>query len=258
MIRVVTSFSPQGYAQYGKRFIDSFLRFWGATGDVEMHVFLEGQTPPIADYIAHPNIGMLVWHNLRDNAQHEEFVTRWSGPKWNDPHDFNMMPVKFCHKVFAITSPSLPLDGWRVWIDADVVTTALVTSEWLQKALPSWKAIAYLGRTGFMRPGQPMYSECGFVGYNLDHPWVQAVLHDMRAIYTTGKLFGLGKHNWHDSYVFDHCLGKHLTDERRAALHNLSEHHAERCLYPWDETLLADVMEHHKGPRRKLAAYGRS
>lgn len=248
LISVVTTFSPQGYESYGHAFLDSFLRHWPAF--VGLHVFLEGQRPPFQDARIH-------WHELNDDPEHVDFCDTHAGR--DDEHDWNMMPVKFCHKVFAVTSSELPrathqAHVWRVWIDADTITTKDIDEAFLARLLPTGKALAFLGRTGFMRPGQPMYTECGFVGYNVANPSACAVLHDMRALFTTGKLFGLGRHNWHDSFAFDHCrrhIGFHPDVE-----HNLSAHCKDGELYPWDKSILAERLEHRKGPRRKAAAYG--
>lgn len=247
-MNIVTSFSPSGWGYYGKRFVDSFLANWPP--HVNLHVFLEGQEPP-AGY------GPIHWHDLRDDWEHEEFVTKWSGPEWNSKTDYNEMSVRFCHKVFAITSPRLPATGWRVWIDADVVTKTEVDDAWLARVLPPDKALTFLGRKGFMRPlvSQPAYTECGFVGYNLDHLGVRPMLNGMRHIYTSGELFNLGRHNWHDSYVFDYC--RKQQDFKDTELHNLAAHCDAGTFHPWPRTELGKVMEHYKGPGRKAGAYGR-
>lgn len=244
MIRVVTSFSQKGHLQYGQRFINTFLEHWPES--VELHVFTEGPQK-------YPTPGV-AWHDLHLDPAHQAFCERYSGPQFNSPTDFNMMSVKFAHKVFAVTSPELPVGGWRIWIDADVETTRKVTPEHLAALAPPDKLLTFLGRTGWMRPGQPMYTECGFVGYNTDDLRVCAMLHDMRAIYTTGKLFTLGLHNWHDSYVFDH-VRTHLGFPP-GCVNNLSVHLPPGTFHPWASTVLGEIMVHHKGPKRKIAAYG--
>jgi len=243
-MNVVTSFSPRGWKVYGKRFVDTFLKHW--PHHVRLDVFLEGQEVP-AGYEAAAQ-----WHDLRDDPEHEEFCAKYAGPEFNHPRDFNMMSVKFAHKVFAITSPQLPIGEWRIWIDADSETIADVTTDWLRSVMPLDKDLAFLGRQGVMRPGQAMYTECGFVAYNTESLTVQATLQEMRRIYTSGDLFGLGTHNWHDSYVFDHCRMR-LTAPSQ--WHNLSAH-CQQDFHPWPKTVLANVLVHQKGPKRKLAAYG--
>lgn len=242
-MNVVTTFSPAGWDHYGKRFVDSFLRHW--PDEVQLHCFLEGQHIP-------PGYPKVAWHDLENDPEHQAFCAKYSGPEWNHPTDYNEMSVRFCHKVFAITSPSLPAMGWRVWIDADVLFTRDVTA-FLPVLFPPGKALTYLGRQGLMREGQIAYTECGFVGYNGDVAKVRAMLHDMRQIYTTGRLFELGRHNWHDSYVFDHCRDHHHFGP--GWLNNLSEN--VTGLHVWPHTVLGQCSQHQKGPRRKIEVYGK-
>lgn len=241
-MNVVTTFSANGWETYGKRFVESFGKHW--PDECQLHVFLENQPTPAG----FPKVD---WHRLDFDPEHEAFVRKYAGKEYNHPTDFNEMSVRFCHKVFALTNKLLPMVGWRVWIDADVLFKRDVTA-FLPSLFPSGKALTYLGRQGEMRPGQPAYTECGFVGYNTDVPKVRALLHDMRAIYTTGKLFTLGKHNWHDSYVFDHCR-QHLEFEP-AAMNNLS--FGLPGTHVWPQSILGQFSAHQKGPKRKAEVYG--
>lgn len=241
-MNVVTTFSPVGWDVYGRRFVESFQKNW--PDEVRLHCFLEGQQIP-------PGYPTVAWHDLENDPEHEKFCHQWGAPEWNHPTDFNEMSVRFCHKVFAITSPGLPMKGWRIWIDADVLFTRDVTA-FLPSLFPDDKALTYLGRKGQMRPSQPAYTECGFVGYNCDIAKVRAMLYDMRAIYVSGKLFTLGRHNWHDSYVFDHCRESHHFGKDE--LNNLSEN--ATGMHVWPQTVLGKFSQHQKGPRRKAEVYG--
>lgn len=243
-ITVVSSCSQKGWARYGERFVDTFLKRWPE--HISLRFFTEGYAIP-----EHHRVQQI---DLADDIDHEVFCDVFSGPEFNHPIDYSMQSVRFCHKVFAITSPLLPEDGWRVWIDADVVTHSPVTAEWLRAVLPDNKAVSYLGRIGMMRPGQAMHSECGWVGYNLTFPRAARMLREMRMIYITGELFKLGQFNWHDSYVFDHCLRAERMSPQH--VHNLGGHIRRHCLNIWDESLLQQTMTHNKGLGRKEAAYG--
>ena len=238
----VTSFSPRGYSQYGKRFIDSYLEH----GPYPLIVFGEGQPCP-AEYIERRE---LIWYDLKDDADHEAFCERNAGR--DHPHDFNMMPVKFGHKVFAITSPKLPAEGWRVWIDADVEFTAPVEPRHLNELFPGDKALTLLGRKGYMRPGQPMYSECGFVGYNQRFGSARKVLANMRKTFTSDQVFKQGRHNWHDSYTFDWWRAIHVPPEYQ---NNISPHTKAGQLDAWSGSILSEFCQHHKGPKAKAKAY---
>lgn len=241
----VTTFSLKGWKVYGKRFVDSFLQYW----PIPLVVFAEGQLAPEG----YRGLRELIWLDLKDDRDHEAFVAKFTHKRFNHPTDVNMMSIRFCHKVFAITSPELPGAGWRIWIDADSETKKPVKPQHIEKLLPTDKALTFLGRKGRMRPGQKAYTECGFVGYNQSNPLVLQQLVDMREIYTSGLLFTLGQHNWHDSYVFDYTRKKLIPKE---LWNNLSEHYQEGDLHVWPKTILGEFMVHNKGPKRKRKAYG--
>lgn len=236
-LHVVTSFSKRGYEVYGRRFLDSFRRHWPA--GVTLHAFSED--------LEHENV-----HDLRQDREHQEFCGKWADPEWNHPTDPNRQTIRFCHKVFAVTSDKLPKYGTRLWVDADVEWTAKVTEDWWNRVLPDDKLLAYLGRQGLFRPGQPAYTECGFVAYRVDNAKVRCLLDYMRQQYTTGSLFHLGKYDWHDSAVFDHC--REMLKFKPEHCHNLSAGLVGTNV--WPGTILAEVATHQKGPMRKLKVYG--
>lgn len=243
---VVTSFHPDGWNCYGRAFLSTFLEFWPE--NVRISVFLEGQEPPFN----HPRVD---WFDLKDDAEHEAFCQKWAGPEWNSKTDWNEMSVKFCHKVFAITSPKVrKAADWLIWIDADSETFEKVDDNWLKRVFPDKKILTYLGRTGMMRPGQVMYTETGFVGYNVSNCFGASVLHHMRHLYTSGDLFKQGRHNWHDGYTFD--WARRLVNPKQETLHNLSSHCYARTMHVWPKTILGEKLVHNKGPALKSEAYG--
>ena len=124
-MNVITSFSKQGYAQYGRQFIDSFLANWPE--HVKLWVATEGY-----DLDTHHR-AKVNYFDLTHDPAHEDFCETYAGPEFNDPRDFNMMSVRFAHKVYAKTSPNLPNTGWRIWIDGDVVTHSPVSPDWLNR-----------------------------------------------------------------------------------------------------------------------------
>lgn len=239
---VVTSFSQQGWQVYGKRFVETFLRHW----DIPLLCFHEGQPRPFEH-------DRLYWIDLKMDPEHEDFCHRFSAPEFNDPVDPNMQSIKFCHKIFAITNRDIE-SRWRIWIDADVVSHANVGSDDLDLMCPPSACLSFLGRRGFIRPGQPTYSECGFVGYRTEDSRVAFMLQLMREHYTSGRIMHAGPHNRHDSYTFDFFRAQVglLPSEQ----HNLSEKVVGNDLHVWPKTVLARWMQHQKGPKRKMQTYG--
>lgn len=242
-LHVVTTFHHSAWPVYGKRFVDSFLRNWQAT----LFVFGEGQSAPDG----YRGMRDLIWNDLCDDPEHEAFCIRNRGK--DHPRDFNEMPVRFGHKVFAATSPKLPQTGWRVWIDADVEFTAPVEPQHLERLFPSDKMLTFLGRKGWMRRGQPAYTECGFVGYNLAHEPARNVLENMRKTFVTDDVFRQGRFNLHDSATFDRWRTWCTTPE---SWNDLSGHCPPQTFHVWPHSILGEFSAHHKGKRRKHQAYG--
>ncbi len=254
----VTSFSPAGYEEYGRRFLETFVAFWPA--DALLAVFHEGQRPPIDD----PRI---MYFNLLEDRDLQDFMLRFG----SDPaargarrvngeivRDFRFDALRFAPKVFALTSPVLPTSSWRIWIDADVETVKPIPDAFFSKLLRDDKSVAmYLGR-----PREVFQtSECGFVAYRAGSEAGRQFLIDFRLNYTTGKVFEMPER--HDSFVFDvlrhayegvGCAFKDLAADYYTGLTgdlNFEEHG-----HPWPYTRLGEYLTHKKGPRGKEKAIG--
>lgn len=236
-IQVVTTFSSEGYACYGREFVRSFLEH---EKDAELVCYHESL--PSVDQIA-PN---LAWRNLDNDMERRTFIAKANADKerlgdWQHP---NWQSVRFCHKVFALTDASPLSDAeWLVWMDADIVVTA--KPDW-ESSLPADADLVFLGRP------QYAYTECGFVGYRLTSPRVRAMLDDMRRYYTSLEIWKRPKNDWHDSRCFDICRERSgIPAERQRSLSKpLPTTHV------WPHTVLGKWCEHHKGPSRKQRHYG--
>lgn len=235
----VTTFSVGGWALYGKRFVDSFLKHW----DIPLLCYHEGVERPYD----HPR---LYWADLRLDADREAFMER-NAHRAGNPSDPNMQTIRFSHKVFALTNHMIE-SRWRLWIDADVETIAPVNEDALKEMCPEDCCLSFLGRVQAVWPGQKPYPECGFVGYKVEDPRVRRLLDHMRGTYTSDRLFELGNHNQHDSFVFDHC--RQLSGIPANEQHNLSA--GKPGLHVWPLTVLGKYMRHSKGPALKQRVYG--
>jgi hypothetical protein len=233
----ITAFSPEGYDVYGEKFVRTFLQHWG----IPLYVYYETQRPPITHRLVH-------YVDLDQDEDRRRFTGVHDTPEKRGHEDRpNMQSIRFCHKVFAVTSCK-PDARWLLWLDADVETYARVDGGLLKKLCPEHAVLSYLGREL-----AGAYTECGFVAYRIEDLRVRFLLRDMRAVYTTGKLFELGDDHWHDSYVFDYC--RHRSGIPQSAQHDLAR--GLRGWHVWPDTLLGGVAWHRKGPSRKLEAYGR-
>lgn len=206
---VVTTFSNDGFKQYGKRFLQTFFQYWPV--NVSLFVFHEGlahadlkdfgHTRRVTRFLNLENTSSYIRSfkaDLKDDAYaHGRAVapgSRWKPSDINKGYNFRFDAVRFCHKPFAIDAALNSCDVGDVmfWIDADVYTKSAITQQDINRYLPVGFDVSYLGRVG-------THSECGFMGFRL--PAARAMLDSITQQYVRGSLFKLNE--WHDSHVFD-------------------------------------------------------
>lgn len=226
-----TSFSPQGYEQYGRKFLQTFVRYW----PIPIHVFHEGQKPEIESE-------KIVYRDLSRDRALGAFLGDWgafriSNGIFGNKAIYRYQAVKFAKKVYALTSERPECDWW-IWIDADVETYRRIDDEFLSSVCRPEFTASYLGRKDWN------HSECGFVAYNIGNGG-HDFLRTFRETYDSGALFRMPE--WHDSFVFDAIRA--AFEMRGRKFLNLSE--GIGGLHVWPHTVLGRYMIHSKGPEVK-------
>lgn len=249
---VVTSCSAEGWRHYGQRFVHTFLKFWPR--EVELIVASENLTADqaFADEYDWPRDFTHV--DLRDNAA--AFIERyakddvargrrqmpgqrgWTPKKLADGYNFRYDAARFALKVFSIAAAaSLRSCGKLFWIDADVVTFTKVPMALLEETLPRNFALSCLDR------GETYHSECGYVGYDLDHPQTRPFIAAFLEIYQSDRFRELAE--WHDSWIFDW-----IRRQNRVPTHCIP-HKSMR--HPFvNSPALSTYMDHCKGSRKDM------
>lgn len=242
MLTVVTSFSPAGFQQYGQNFVRTFRQFWPA--EVGLRVYHEGEF----------DLEGVTCVDLLETEPCRSFLERYvgnpfaegrqpyPGRAWKEdqrhPRNFRFDAVKFARKVFAIAHAARAVKSGRLfWIDADMETTAPVRIPFLHKMLPDTVGISHLARPGY-------HSECGFVGYNLDHPGVLEFIVDFEHVYSADRFFSFAE--WHDSFIFDRLLEK-------SQVKTFEIPHSNRSM-PVEHSALRPYFVHYKGARKDNAS----
>lgn len=201
---VVTTFNADGYDQYGRRMIETFLQTWPA--DVVLRVYAEDccvtQTAPNLHVFdlsqASPELVAFKnkWHN----------VPKANGDVSGDPirslrkdagKGFKWDAVRFSHKVYAIFHAAKNCNSnVLIWMDADMVCHSPITTEKLNHLIPENSDLCYLGRKG-------KFSECGLYSMNLQSSMIKTFLQEFQRMYDNAEhgIFHLDE--WHDSFVFD-------------------------------------------------------
>lgn len=219
--RFVTSMSQKIYDDYGKKLLDSFSGY-------PLYVFSED---PIYEACA-----------LLEEPGLPDFLSACPIP---ESKAYQWQVGRFCKKVFSVSSDKLPKDGWRIWLDADVIVDEPFDDEWLKKVCPEGYMGSYLGRKDWR------HSEMGWVAYNLDEGALD-FLQKYREMYTSGEVFD--HLEWHDCWLFDRLREYRkglatLCGRTQDKWLNLSE--GVPGMHPWDDTILGEKMRHLKGPLRK-------
>lgn len=235
--RAVTTCHAKGWRDYGRRMAKTFLMYWRG---VPLTLYAEGFNPDNA-----------LLRDVRPLPQWQvDFKKRHAGDpamngKATQRYDLIHDAVRFSHKVGAVTDAIEKADsddGVLIWIDADVMTHAPVTLDFLTKLVPDWgnTAVAWLNR-------DKKYPECGFVMFNLAHPATPSLIATWRALYTEDRLFHLD--GWTDCHALQFAV-----QECAAPTASLSGAHSNLG-HPFINGPLGAVMDHLKGDRK---AYGRS
>ena len=244
---VVTSCSAAGWEKYGRRFARTFCEHWPRDIVLQVHTedmraVVEGGQPF--------RVYDLLWrngyrsyferhaNNPRAHGRAQERGQLWPAKALATGQNWRYDAFRFAHKVFAIQqAASVQQTGRLLWIDADCVTFAPVPANLPERMLPDGVALSYLDRGEYP-------SECGFVGYNLDHPATMPFINEFAELYLSDRVF-VEVPEWHDSYVFD-WLRKRMS----VPAHHIPYAVGQRR-HPFVNSELGRYLDHMKGPRKE-------
>ena len=241
MIRVVTSFSPDGFDTYAKNMLESVIQHW--KNDLCLiayhHDFPEDKIKEL------PQSPLIEYRNLNDvedMLNYREAMKNHDGTMGGKTeYNWRLDAIKWCHKVYAMTDLSLEISekevkgGWLIWLDADTVTTKPLSEEKLLEFLNPKAEISHLGRTA------TDYSETSFIGFNLNFQAPHLLLADLRGCYDTHEV--VSYREWHDGFIFERLLNMYTAHGMR--VQNLTPN--VKGLNAFGVSPLADYMEHYKG-----------
>lgn len=194
----VSTSSQEGWAEYGETFVRAFIKHFPK--DAVLYFYKDFKVPLKHPRVIFRNIdhcdGLL---DFQDQVARHPFATGKAivhdghaaahdpGVIWN--------ARKFSFKVFSVEDAVLNSDADVVtWVDADTVAFRSVPNRLIEGLIPPFCMTGYLGRAN-------LYSECGYVSYNRQHPWTETFVRQFASLYRDGVVFGMKE--WHDSYVFD-------------------------------------------------------
>ncbi|WP_197028805.1 hypothetical protein [Methylibium sp. T29-B] len=205
-VLVVTTYAQRHWDVYAKRCVETFEQFWDTPLAAYTDELLEDESSWLSDF----------------KARHAHRPT--------DNYRFDA--VRFAHKVAAIELAYELADDILIWMDADCVTHAPVTKEWLRSLIGD-ADFAYLKREG-------KYPECGFMMFRKGA--CDRFNAEIVDLYKTDKLFDLAE--WHDSWAIEEV-------RKTAGLKCVSlSGDAERTGHPLVNGPLGEKLDHLKGKRK--------
>ena len=245
-ISVITTFSTLGWHSYGKRMIDSFVKYWPK--EIKLIVYYE-EKPKDVDYgdqVQWVNFEQASPELVAYKKKHKTnpFATGWKiGTDPKSKYSYLWDAVKFAHKSFCVSHAALNSStDIIIWLDADVVTHNFVSREHIESLLPQNSYCAYLGR-------KKIYPECGFVMYDCTSEYNEPFMKEWQELYTKDKLFKLAE--YHDSYLFQHLV-EHFEFVFPDFKHtSISGSHPNRPgVHVFINSPLGQYMDHLKGARK--------
>jgi hypothetical protein len=236
--RVVTGFSPKGYEEYGRRFLEGFDKHWpreiGLIAYVEEPVKMPRGS--FRSLYACDGVGAFIDRHKDDPERNG----RKPNDKWRERHrrfgyNFRFDAVKFCRQCFIPRHAAADMaDGdLLTWLDGDVMTFDHPPKSFLDDLIGD-ADIAFLGR-------KATHSEIGYWSVRLNTR-TRTFLNRFADVWESDQVFKLDE--WHSAYVFDHSRRAVPMSER-----NLTPNGSGHV---WFQSPLKKYTDHCKGARKAL------
>ena len=184
-IKIVSTFSDQGYELYGKKFIEDCQRF--ISKGIEISLYVDNAPVPPTENIKVFNLSTTIPKTLEFKQKYKENESLT---------DYRYNAVKFCYKVYVMCHEAMSDVDYLIWLDADTRMVKDITPKYLLSFLPKNYFVSYLGRKGC--------PETGFLLFDLHNPYCKEFFDRFSWYYDSGEVFNLEQN--HDGWVIDHVL----------------------------------------------------
>ncbi|AGG32698.1 hypothetical protein D521_0128 [beta proteobacterium CB] len=249
---MVTSFNQSLYNSYGKRMTEEFSQ--KSDGSVKLAVIFEGEVLPRSMPLK--NVEYIIFNNEAHQGFLKKFgnlfeargfrVNFLENNQIQIYYDYKFDAVRFSFKVFSLLQAIdvLKPKDFFAWLDADIRCIKSFSSSELSKFFPGeGELMSYLGRNF---PQIDPYSECGFLGFNNNHPLTANFLSRVAQVYSSGEIFS--HHQWHDSWIWDQVR---IEFENKGVKFKSISGAAYETHHPFINCELGKFFDHLKGPQRK-------
>ena len=226
--KIITTLGPNGWETYGKRFADSFAKFWPADIPLEIWHHDLGDNVP-----THPRA---TFHALDETPSFQKLKAHLGAQAKDGPS------LSYCFKAVALASSVTPDLDWIGFIDADTETMRPVNASLLEQLFDDKYHLTYLYRKAVRE------SEGSWFAFNLATVKGASLLADYWGLYNSLEAFHYKKA--HDNAVLDRITLLHqahglmVKDLSKGAL----------GLDAFHQSILGAYMIHYKGPDKQTIA----
>jgi hypothetical protein len=226
--KIITTIGPTSWERYGKRFAESFKKFWPADIALEIwHHDLEGNVPDF------PGV---TFKALEDTPSFQKLKAHLGTQAKDGPS------LEYCFKAVALASSVTPDLDWIGFVDADTETMRPVDADLLAQLFDDNYHLTYLYRRTIKE------SEGSWFAFNLATVKGASLLADYWGLYNSLEAFHYKKA--HDNAILDRIALLHQA-------HGLQvKNLAPGCLGldAFHQSPLAAYMVHYKGPDKQTIA----
>ncbi len=226
--KIVTTLGPGGWETYGRRFVESFVKFWPSEMRLEVwHHDVSG------DFPAYDRV---TFRALESVPSFQKLKAKLGTQAKDGPS------LQYCFKAVALASAVTPDLDWIAFVDADTETMRHVDSQLLDQLFDDKVHLTYLYRKSVAE------SEGSWFAFNLATVKGASLLADYWGLYDSFEAFHYKKA--HDNAVLDRLVVLHRAHGLQVK--NLSQ--GALGLDAFHQSPLGAYMIHYKGPDKQTIA----
>ena len=190
-MKVITTFSIDGYELYGKRMVNTWLRYWPSTSRLVVYTEdfnLKEKDPRLIELDLNqscPNLQLFkdksnqIQVTDRKQKRHIDKAIRWS------------------HKVYAISHALNNTSDYLIFLDGDTYTSKPVKDNLAQSLVQN-----HLFAVHFEHIKDQLHFETGLLSFNLNHKQMPLLIQELQKGYDNFDIYKLPK-AW-DGFWFAH------------------------------------------------------
>lgn len=226
--KIVTTLGPGGWETYGRRFVESFIKFWPS--EMRLEVWHHDVT---GDFPAYDRV---TFHPLEKTASFQKLKAKLGTQAKDGPS------LQYCFKAVALASAVTPDLDWIAFIDADTETMRHVDSQLLDQLFDDNVHLTYLYRRSVAE------SEGSWFAFNVATVKGASLLADYWGLYDSFEAFHFKKA--HDNAILDRLVVLHKA--HGLLVKDLSP--GALGLDAFHQSPLGAYMIHYKGPDKQTIA----